>query len=732
MQVVNKENLPQGGTGRTAVGESTPVSNDTGCPSYSGGGNLRLAPSDAIVDAVVGDDVMGDEVVGDEVVGDEVVGKNAGDVVAQVSDSEMSVKSASSGCGQSRFFRKRRNTESPELSSATDEDNPPQARAQRGKRGRGRPPTTGECIGLGKAREALQATRRAEFLKVRIGEEDRQLAEAAKKVAVRSERAASRASTRSEAEFEPEDLTAGSIEERLNNSVAAIRAVGKMSKGLKGTAQKTLKDAAASIEDLAHELMERCTSSETRRLQAENARLKQEMADLRQELDEIRTEVYKSRRSAQPETEASRDTPALEKQLTSLLKEELGRFREEVLTKVNFLEGKVLRPTLASDRGSKGRAPTMATYAEKTAARPTLAETPVEQVSQAVDIPPSQPSTSTAPAKTKKAKRKKAKSSKTAPDAAAAAAPQKAEEGAWQTVGQKMSQKKATRKEAQKKKRQEVRLRPPRSAAVVLTLQPHASQNGVTYEEVLGRAKSQVDTVSLGIEGMRCKVTATGARLLQVPGSSSGPLADALADKLRQALNPEEVKVSRPVKRVDLRISGLDDSVTREELTAALAKAGACSELDLKVGEIRRAPRGMGTSIVACPVTVAKKLEDGRRLLVGWVSASVKLLKQRPMRCYRCITGEHVATQCNSVVDCSGLCFRCGKRGHEARTCSAAPHCPVCAEANKPADHAIGSKLCKAANNKTGKTPKKAPASRPKIPPTESSQGVEPFEMECP
>ncbi|KAF9791461.1 hypothetical protein SFRURICE_007478, partial [Spodoptera frugiperda] len=72
------------------------------------------------------------------------------------------------------------------------------------------------------------------------------------------------------------------------------------------------------------------------------------------------------------------------------------------------------------------------------------------------------------------------------------------------------------------------------------------------------------------------KVTATGARLLEVPGATSGPTADALADRIRACFGADEARVSRPTKCLDLRILGLDDSVTEHEVVAAVARTGGC------------------------------------------------------------------------------------------------------------------------------------------------------------
>lgn len=182
--------------------------------------------------------------------------------------------------------------------------------------------------------------------------------------------------------------------------------------------------------------------------------------------------------------------------------------------------------------------------------------------------------------------------------------------------------------------------------------------------------------------------------MLEVPGATSGEKADTLAQKLREALNAEMVKISRPTKCAEMRISGLDDSVSVRDLASAIVERGCCPEESVKIGEIRRDSQGVGAVLVRCPVTAAKKLEAGGRLLVGWVAAQVRVLQPRPMQCYRCLQKGHVRAQCTAEVDRSDECYRCGRPGHKAAMCSAEPKCSLCLAANKPAGHRLGSKSC--------------------------------------
>ncbi|KAL0803310.1 hypothetical protein ABMA28_017220 [Loxostege sticticalis] len=252
------------------------------------------------------------------------------------------------------------------------------------------------------------------------------------------------------------------------------------------------------------------------------------------------------------------------------------------------------------------------------------------------------------------------------------------------------------------------KLRPPRSSAIVLTLLPGAQEKGVTYETAIRDAKSRINLEELGISGLRFSKAKTGGKILEIPGATSGDKADAFATKLREVLPAEIVRVTRPTKTVDIRLSGLDDSVTKEEVAEAVSKSGGCTVDHVKVGVIRQSWSGSGTVVVKVPVTAAQKLSKGR-LLVGWVSCRVQVLETKPLRCYRCMEGGHVRGQCPCETDRSELCYRCGRPGHQARECdAAAPHCPVCADLGKPADHKVGSKNC--APPKRGKASKPVPS----------------------
>lgn len=145
------------------------------------------------------------------------------------------------------------------------------------------------------------------------------------------------------------------------------------------------------------------------------------------------------------------------------------------------------------------------------------------------------------------------------------------------------------------------------------------------------------------------------------------------------------------MKCAELHITGLEDLITSSEVIEAVTRAGGCSGRKVRKGEIRRSSSGLGSAWVKCPTSAAKRVADAGRLKIGWTGARVEVFSSRPLQCYR---QGHARQRCTADKDRSGVCYRYGQEGHTTSKYSARSHCPLCADAGRPAEHRLDGRAC--------------------------------------
>lgn len=142
--------------------------------------------------------------------------------------------------------------------------------------------------------------------------------------------------------------------------------------------------------------------------------------------------------------------------------------------------------------------------------------------------------------------------------------------------------------------------RVPRTAAVTIT----GAGEGFSYASVLKKARESIPLADLGIERSRIRRTINGGRIIEIPGLDAAKKADELAARLRSVLGAEVV-VARPSVKGEIRIIGLDDTVSADEVISVVADLGGCANVDIKIGAIRLMANGLGTVWVQCPLAAA-------------------------------------------------------------------------------------------------------------------------------
>ncbi|XP_041974010.1 uncharacterized protein LOC121729534 [Aricia agestis] len=574
------------------------------------------------------------------------------------------------------FRRKRRGSE---LEDSPEKDRGAALKPS-SKRGRGRPPTTGQYVGLSKTKQEYLELQQKE---IQI-ESEKEVLEMTKRLPDLRSHRLSETSLSDCTMAEDDVVTVAKLGSAISQSLDTISAVTKKSKNLKGTSIAALKKATLTIQEAWSALLVRSTSEETRALVEANTRLTRELDYMKKELEAVKRKLA----DAQPQPAPISKELDVEELLQRAVREAVSVTSARLDARIEGLEARLLpeprlRPPLAADK-KRDEARNAVTPASKVKERTPEPEPTVSTLS-----PPLNPGPAL------KEKRKRIKKSAAAVEAAAARrdadppttakGPNPAEQ--WSEVvkrgGKKQSKaegKKVEPKNGQKKRKRKKRggLRAPKTAAVVVTLLPDAEKRGVTYKSIMDKAKQHVDITTLDIPAVKFKQAVTGARMYEVSGTACKEKADALAGKLKEVLGEEDVRVSRPQKCAELRITGMDDSATTTEIAAAVARCGGCAAEEVKVGEIRVDRSGRGSAWVKCPVEAAKSFTaPNAKLYVGWTVVRVTLLSTRTMRCYKCHEAGHTRAKCPSEVERGDLCFRCGQPGHAVKDCGNPPHCAV-------------------------------------------------------
>lgn len=235
--------------------------------------------------------------------------------------------------------------------------------------------------------------------------------------------------------------------------------------------------------------------------------------------------------------------------------------------------------------------------------------------------------------------------------------------------------------------------RTPKTAAMMVT----KWDNDLFYAEVLKKAREAIPLDELKIDKTKIRKAFNGDMIIEVIGPDGSDRANALTDRLRSVLK-DQAKVARPVVKGEIRLVGLDDSVSADEVIYTVAQNGGCREEEVRTGSIRSMNNGLYTIWAQCPLSAAIKIANMKKVRIGWTMARVDLLEARPVQCFKCWKFEHVRLACTSGEDYSKLCFKCGGDGHLARNCNLPPSCKLCVAEDKNPNHRLGSNLCTAEN----------------------------------
>ncbi|XP_039315520.1 uncharacterized protein LOC120360036 [Solenopsis invicta] len=415
-------------------------------------------------------------------------------------------------------------------------------------------------------------------------------------------------------------LPARDLEIEVTKSMARLREVAEYKKGLKGTSQKALREIATLAEQAVKVLGSRTQNEEVKKLQEANERLRRDYDSLKRDLEDIKRQLAGALAGREPEEPASAGSPSgaagssakkkkwvissdseedtarvsgpvppppaqhpppvpngmpAESPLSGReipgepapLSEGNQRLLDAILLKVGvmveakldgirdrLLPERTHRPLLAYEKeksgaAAKGRSPLNAARAAAAASSPSA---PQEAWTEVVGK------------KARKKQRKNAKGDGPAAGPVISGPLKKAGPAAARPAN-------GGQKKKDPAKAGKIKVKVPKRAAVVLTA---VDGEKTSVADALAKVRNEIDLRSMGIASLRPRRALTGAIMYEVPGEQSQEGAVRLETRLREILNPEEVKVSRPVKTAELRLSGLDDVTAARDVAEAMARVG--------------------------------------------------------------------------------------------------------------------------------------------------------------
>jgi len=143
-----------------------------------------------------------------------------------------------------------------------------------------------------------------------------------------------------------------------------------------------------------------------------------------------------------------------------------------------------------------------------------------------------------------------------------------------------------------------------------------------SYADVVRLARGKISLEDLNIANTRIRRAQAGGLLMEIPGGEkAGAKAEALVDRLRVVLAEsdyrDKVSVVRPVRRAEIRLVNVDQSVSAEEVAKEVATFGEVSTGDIRIDSVRPGRGGLNIVWVQCPLACASRLvivsaSDGR------------------------------------------------------------------------------------------------------------------------
>lgn len=105
-----------------------------------------------------------------------------------------------------------------------------------------------------------------------------------------------------------------------------------------------------------------------------------------------------------------------------------------------------------------------------------------------------------------------------------------------------------------------------KTAAIAIT-----SRGEITNREIMLKTKKERNLIELEIKNCQIRSRFTERLVIEIPGEDAERKADNLTIKLRNIFINKQVRINRPKIKADMKITGLDETTTNEDIQEALS-----------------------------------------------------------------------------------------------------------------------------------------------------------------
>lgn len=244
--------------------------------------------------------------------------------------------------------------------------------------------------------------------------------------------------------------------------------------------------------------------------------------------------------------------------------------------------------------------------------------------------------------------------------------------------------------EAERKRRPTI----PRGRSDAVIIRP---TEGHSFADVLKNLRSNVKPEETEVAVRSIRKTKTGAILLELDkGGKKEDFCEAIKETLKDAADVRDV---RP--KVTVEIRDLDLFSTKDEVHSAIEDATDSKGDDIIVYLTEADNREQRRAFVSLPAASANTLMRTQRVKIGWTRCRVRF-REEIKRCYRCFAAGHMQWDCTGPDrKGTGLCIRCGEKGHKMKECKNLLKCCLCSlDGKTKVDHLPGTRGCPSGKQK--------------------------------